>query len=92
MIEITNSGTCKIGNVEHNNELELEAVHRWIKWTFNYSTPSEWIDAIWGGTNLHEHISKKWQRYNGDMNRFYCELDKENETKLVKYVLENYNP
>lgn len=74
------------------SEEELEAVRKWVYWSYNYFEPAKFINDIWGEGPFADHIMKKFIGYNANMNRFYAELDKENQRKLVEYVLKNYNP
>lgn len=74
------------------SEEELEAVRKWVYWSYNYFEPAKFIKDIWGEGPFADHIMKKFIGYNANMNRFYCELDKENQRKLAEYVLKNYNP
>lgn len=74
------------------SEEELEAVRKWVYWSYNYFEPAKFIKDIWGDGPFADHIMKKFIGYNANMNRFYCELDKENQRKLAEYVLKNYNP
>jgi len=74
------------------SEEELEAVRKWVYWSYNYFEPAKFIKDIWGEGPFADHIMKKFIDYNANMNRFYAELDKENQRKLAEYVLKNYNP
>lgn len=70
-----------------NRLTDKQAINKWIFFTFNY--PYDFINRIWGKNNwLADHIKEK---FDGNMNRLYCELDKENADKLLSWVLENYN-
>ncbi len=70
----------------------IEAVRKWVYWCYNYEEPAKFVKAIWGDSHLADHILEKFYSYKNDMNRLYVELDRENRTKLVDYVLKNYNP
>lgn len=74
------------------SEEELNAIRKWVYWSYNFSEPAKFIKDIWGDGPFADHIMKKFIGYNANMNRFYCELDKENQRKLAEYVLKNYNP
>ena len=74
------------------SEEELEAVRKWVYWSYNYFEPAKFIKDIWGEGPFADHIMKKFIGYNANMNRFYAELDNENKRKLAEYVLKNYNP
>lgn len=68
---------------------DKRAINKWIFFTMNY--PYYFIETIWGnGTLIAKHIREKFNEYNGNMNRLYCELDKENSDKLLTWVIENY--
>lgn len=77
---------------EEPSDCELDAIHKWVYWSYNFSEPAKFIKDIWGDGPFADHIMKKFIGYNANMNRFYCELDKENQKKLAEYVLKNYNP
>lgn len=65
---------------------DKQAINKWIFFTFNY--PWDFLDKVWGYNEiLKSHLRKK---FDGDMNKFYCELDKENSDKLLTWVIENY--
>ena len=74
------------------SEEELEAVRKWVYWSYNYFEPAKFIKDIWGEGPFADHIMKKFIGYNANMNRFYAELDNENKRKLAEYVLKNYKP
>ena len=42
----------------------------------------------WGEGTMANHLRTK---FDGDMNKFYCDLDRKNRDKLLTYVLENYD-
>ena len=65
---------------------DKKAINKWIFFTLNY--PWDFISQIWGEGTMGQHIRSK---FDGDMNRLYCELDKHNAELLLNYVLENYN-
>lgn len=77
---------------EEPSDCELDAIRKWVYWSYNFSEPAKFIKDIWGDGPFADHIMKKFIGYNANMNRFYCELDKENQRKLAEYVLKNYNP
>ena len=69
---------------------EKYAINKWIFFTFNY--PYDFIERCWSDEPiLAEHIRSKFNEYEGDMNRLYCELDNANSEKLLEWVLDNYN-
>ncbi len=80
------------GDIKDCREKELEAIRKWVLWSYNYSEPRKFIREIWGEGHFADHIYEKFIQYNANMNRFYAELDNENKRKLAEYVLNNYNP
>lgn len=68
------------------NLTDKKAINKWIFWTFNY--PWDFIRKIWGEGTIANHLRTK---FDGDMNKFYCDLDRKNRDKLLTYVLENYD-
>lgn len=66
------------------------AINKWVFFCFNY--PYDFIERCWGKDSwLCGHIREKFNSYGGDMNRLYCELDKENSERLLGWVLDNYD-
>ena len=66
------------------------AINKWIFFTFNY--PYDFIERCWSDAPMTvSHIREKFNSYDGDVNRLYCELDKVNSDKLLEWVLDNYN-
>lgn len=88
-----------IANIIDGRELEhfqkfispLDAMDKWVFWSYNYSEPKRWIGEIWGNGCFGKHIMEKWVGAKMNMNKFYCELDTDNRKKLLNYILENYN-
>ena len=69
------------------NLTDKKAINKWIFFTFNY--PYRFIEQVWYDQPLlMAHIRSK---FNGDVNKLYCELDHTNADKLLTWVLENYN-
>lgn len=71
--------------------LSKRAINKWVFFCFNY--PYDFIERCWSDCSPYfiSHIRDKFNDYGGDVNRLYCELDKENGEKLLNWVLENYN-
>ena len=76
-----------MNNSEYLAQLnEKQAINKWIFFTFNY--PYDFIEKCWADQPLMaKHLRSK---FDGDMNRFYCELDDTNNNQLLDWVLENY--
>ena len=41
---------------EDNHKDELQAIRRWVYWSFNYPEPKKFIRDIWGDTMFANHI------------------------------------
>lgn len=71
-------------------------ITKWVYWCFNYHYPQEWVPQLWGTGAMGDHMMKKfsflYEKYgsNAVMNRFFVELDQENQQKLIDYVMNNY--
>lgn len=69
---------------------EKRAINKWVFFCFNY--PYDFISRVWSDEPyLAEHIQNKFNGYGGNVNRLYCELDSNNASKLLDWVLNNYN-
>ena len=77
-------------SVSELEKAQLQAIHKWVYWSFNYFEPAKFVRDIWGDGFLADHILQKFHSYGNDMNRLYCELDRENQEKLAIYVMEKY--
>ena len=63
------------------------AINKWIFFCFNY--PYDFIEKCWADKPLlAQHIRDK---FTGDVNGLYCELDLTNENRLLEWVMDNYN-
>lgn len=82
----------KINEGQYDNS----PITKWVYWCFNYHYPQQWIPELWGNGAMGEHMMKKfkflYEKYgsSGVMNRFFVELDQENQEKLIDYVMNNY--
>lgn len=72
----------------NEGQYDEEPIKKWVYWTFNYYNPEDWMDIFQGAPK--EHFMKKFNMYNGDMNRFFVELDSTNQQILIDYVMNNY--
>lgn len=80
----------------NEGQYDNSPITKWVYWCFNFPFPQEWIPQIeWNGAGA-EHFMKKFQEAyqsagsQGAMNRFFVELDKGNQQKLIEYVMNNY--
>lgn len=63
------------------------AINKWIFFCFNY--PYNFIERCWADKPLlARHIREK---FDGNVNRLYCELDTTNENILLEWVMDNYD-
>jgi len=73
----------------------MEMMNKWVYFCFNY--PYDFIEQIWGGEYICDHLKGKFQMYydlvgsTGVMNKFYANLDKTNQRRLLQWVIDNYN-
>jgi hypothetical protein len=65
---------------------------------FAYNFPSNFIEKAWANNpNIMEHLKSKFNGYyakygaEGVMNKFYVELDSENQKILEDWILHNYS-
>lgn len=67
-----------------------KAAHAWIMFTYN--RPYDFIYQIWHKEDkyLCEHIQNKFEDLNYDVNRLYCELDKNCREKLFEFAYKKY--
>ena len=66
-------------------------IKKWTLFGFNY--PQDFIQRCWADENemFIEHLINKFKyRCENNITLFYCELDSENQEKLVNWVFENY--
>ena len=65
-------------------------IKNWILFTYNY--PRDFIDKCWNDEKyLIDHLKYKFEeKCNYNMNLFFCELDTENQEKLVNWAINNY--
>ena len=65
---------------------------------FGYNYPYDFIEKAWAHyPMMMNHLRGKFKEYQtrhgGEvMNRFWINLDGENQAVLTKYIQENYNP
>jgi hypothetical protein len=77
-----------------NESSSKSPINKFVYFGFNY--PQDFIQQIWGDDSLANHIQTKFDKYYdtvgaaGVMNRFYVELDSENQRKLEDWIIQNY--
>lgn len=66
-------------------------MNKWVYFTLNY--PYDFIWRVWGGSGLAEHLQSKFNNIIDEnrMDKFYCELDKSNQSKLLEWVIIHYD-
>lgn len=85
-----------VTRILNEGQYDDSPITKWVYWCFNYPYPQEWIPQIeWDGANADHFMSKFSDAYktagsSGAMNKFFIELDRGNQRKLIDYVLNNY--
>lgn len=80
----------------NEGQYDESPITKWVYWCFNFPFPQEWIPQIeWNGAGTDHFMNKFKEAYQsagskGVMNRFFVELDKVNQQKLIDYVMNNY--
>ena len=80
----------------NEGQYDESPITKWVYWCFNFPFPQEWIPQIeWNGAGADHFMNKFKEAYQsagskGVMNRFFVELDKVNQQKLIEYVMNNY--
>ena len=80
----------------NEGQYDESPITKWVYWCFNFPFPQEWIPQIeWNGAGADHFMNKFKEAYQsagskGVMNRFFVELDKTNQQKLIDYVMNNY--
>ena len=75
---------------------KLTAINKWVYFSLNYSynfIDEVWKDEPWLVTHLKGKFNGYYEYYgsNGVMTTFYANLDNSNKTKLMAWVMENFN-
>lgn len=80
----------------NEGQYDESPITKWVYWCFNFPFPQEWIPQIeWNGAGADHFMNKFKEIYQsvgskGVMNRFFVELDRSNQQKLIEYVMNNY--
>lgn len=68
-----------------------DIIKKWV--LFGFNRPYDFIGKCWSDENefFIEHLINKFEnKCNYRMDMFFCELDSENQEKLVNWIFENY--
>jgi hypothetical protein len=95
-----NLAVSQIGGVVEKSEINeassLSPIHNYVYFAYNF--PSDFIEKVWASNqNIMEHLKNKFAAYyskygaEGVMNRFYVELDNENQKILEDWIMANYH-
>jgi hypothetical protein len=95
-----NLAVSPVGGVVEKTEINevssLSPIHNYVYFTYNY--PSDFIEKAWAeNQGMAQHLKNKfagfYDRYgaNGVMNKFYTELDGENQKILEDWIMANYH-
>ena len=94
-MEVTNTVSPATSTAPLNEDETETSIHKWVYFAFNY--PDKFIEQVWAdNNNLMNHLKSKFQGYYNQvgssavMNKFYVELDMENQRLLEDWVMENY--
>lgn len=74
-----------------NLEMSVFAITQWVYFTYNYPSPKELFENVYGKGNLADHIYHKWLDYKCNWGELFCALDREKQQKLAAWVIENYH-
>ena len=91
-----NESFKKMKHSINEGQYDNSPITKWVYWCFNFPFPQEWIPQIeWNGAGADHFMNKFKEAYQsagskGVMNRFFVELDKVNQQKLIDYVMNNY--
>lgn len=94
--ELTSIINESINNVLNEGQYDNSPITKWVYWCFNFHNPKSWIGEIkWNGADVNHFMNKFSEAYKvagsqGAMNRFFVELDRGNQQKLIDYVMNNY--
>ena len=69
----------------------IQAIRKYVYWTYNFSNPKQMIIDIWGNGCFGAHFLSKLEHCEYNMHRFFIELSRDNQEKLIAWVLENYH-
>lgn len=81
---------------ETSSNMDANQINKFVMFGYNY--PYDFIEKAWGHyPMMMNHLRGKFTdyqtRHGGEvMNRFWINLDSENQAVLTKYIEENYNP
>jgi len=95
-----NLAVSQVGGVVEKTNLNeassLSPIHNYVYFAYNY--PSDFIEKAWANNpNIMNHLKNEfsgfYDRYgaNGVMNKFYTELDSENQKILEDWIMANYH-
>lgn len=71
-------------------EICVFAMTQWVYFTYNYPSPEPFFHNLYGKI-MGDHIYHKWLSYDGDWNRLFVELDRENQAKIAEWIYNNYH-
>lgn len=85
-----------VEKTEINEASSVSPIHNYVYFAYNF--PSDFIKRAWGNEpNMIEHLESEFAGYykqygaNGVMNKFYVELDRENQKILEDWIMANYH-
>ena len=89
-IALIMEGNDLIKESEEPSQEAIDAVIAWNYWCSNYTDVNVWAKEIWAGWEA-DHFIEKFNETKS-MDQFFRQLDRGNQEKYAKYVLEHYKP
>ena len=95
-----NIAVSPVGGVVEKSEINeaqsISPIHNYVYFAYNY--PSDFIEKAWAeDPNMVQHLKSKFDGFykqygaGGVMNKFYTELDNENQKTLEDWIMANYH-
>ena len=77
--------------------MNKDIIKKWVLFNYNYQLfgytyKCNFIRKCWNDENdmFQDHLLQKFTECHNNMNKFFTELDSENQNKLVNWIFENY--
>ena len=76
-----------------NEGMGSDPITKWVYWCYNYHNPQDWMNIFDDPNHMMKKFMHYYDTYGSDavMNRFFVELSRGNQQKLIDYVMNNYN-
>ena len=74
---------------ERDREAQIEAMRKYVYFTFDW--PPDFVKKVWGNdSDLARHFVRKLEQTGYDINKFFGELSKPNQHRLLSWILDNF--